>query len=305
MGILDDLFNIGNGIRSGIADVPSLLENIVTLDPHGAVTDGRKIIGDVGDVLGGVGQLGIDVGKVPEKSLGSFGKLADSPILAAAQLAIEGEKALTGSGEPTDGSGYLDSAKKLEETVESLVDDSEVIPDLWSGAAATAYDEAAKAHRQLVSSLSAGDAMVGDQLDIEAGQVSRARKTLDDTSQYLYDYGLATAWMSFVPGLNLAKIAADTAAAAAALATTNTTMLILTNNVFENARAISEAMQYQEAATKDTSGDNKLGAFVPPAQDQQQNLPPRLQPGTKYTYPKGIPLPPEYPPAIPYGTPGQ
>jgi hypothetical protein len=305
MGVMDDLFNIGNGIRSGIADVPSLLENIVTLDPHGVVTDGRKIIGDVGDVLGGVGQLGIDVGKVPAKYLGTFGKFADSPILSAAQLTIEGEKALTGTGEPTDGTGYVESAKKLRETVQHLSEKAKVNSDLWSGEAANAYTEAATGHASAVSSLSDGDQLVGDRLDIEAGQVSRARKTLDDTSQYLYDYGLATAWMNFVPGLNLAKIAADTAAASAALATTNTTMLVLTKNAAENAMAINEAMQDQAKATTDTSGDKKGGPFVSPADDQKDNLPPRLQPGTKYTYPEGIPLPPQYPPAIPYETPGQ
>jgi hypothetical protein len=282
-----------------------LLENIIELDPHGVVTDGRKIIGDVGDVLGGVGQLGIDAGKVPAKYLGTFGKFADSPILSAAQLTIEGEKALTGSGEPTDGSGYLDSAKKLRETVQHLSEKAKVNSDLWSGEAANAYTEAATGHGSAVSSLSDGDQLVGDRLDIEAGQVSRARKTLDDTSQYLYDYGLATAWMNFVPGLNLAKIAVDTAAASAALATTNTTMLILTKNAAENAVAINEAMQNQAKATTDTSGKNEVSVFVSPDRDQLDNLPPRLQPGTKYTYPKGIPLPPQYPPATPYETPGQ
>jgi uncharacterized protein YukE len=314
VGVLEDLFNLGNGIRSGFEDVPALFKDIVTFDPHGAVTDGRKLIGDAGDVLTGVGQLGIDLGRVPEKYLGTFGKWADSPILSAAQLVIEGEKAMCGSGEPTDGTGYLESAEKLEDTVQHLVDTTEVIPDLWSGKAATAYDETGKEHRRRISRMSAGDGSVGNTLNTEAGQVSRTRKTLDDTSQYLYDYGLATAWMNYVPGANVAKIAADTAAASAALATTETTMLILANNVLENARAINAAREDIEAGTQDTSGDRTLGAFVDPRDDQKGNLPPRMQPGTKYHYPIGLPPPKEKPiepqnpppnvPVTPYDIPG-
>jgi hypothetical protein len=49
-----------------------------------AVTDGRKVVGDVGDVLEGVGDLGASLGKVSAGYTKTAGKLADSPILAAA-----------------------------------------------------------------------------------------------------------------------------------------------------------------------------------------------------------------------------
>ncbi|MBJ7341427.1 EspA/EspE family type VII secretion system effector [Mycolicibacterium sp.] len=299
MSVLDKLFNLGNGIRSGIEDVPALLGDVVTGDIHGVLTDGRKLIGDANDVIEGAGALGIEIGRVPAKYLGSFGKLADSPILSAAQLVIEGEKKLTGSGDPRDGAGYSASAVKFLETVETLIN-AEVNLDAWDGTAANRYDELSKAHRRIVSDMSVADAEVGRVLDTEAGQVVRTRETLDTTSQGLYDYGLATSWMLLVPGLNMAKLAADSAAAAAALGTTNTTMLILANNSLENSRQIGTAAETYEAAKKDSSGE---GRFATPEQDQLGNLPTRLHPDTKYTPVKPTTPPPSGPPATPYDAP--
>lgn len=299
MSVLDKLFNLGNGIRSGIEDVPALLGDIVTGDIHGVLTDGRKLIGDANDVIEGAGALGIEIGGVPAKYLGSFGKLADSPILSAAQLVIEGEKKLTGSGDPHGGAGYSASAVKFQETVETLID-AEVNPDAWNGTAATNYDEASKAHRRIVSRMSVADAKVGSVLDTEAGQVVRTRETLDTASQGLYDYGLATSWMLLVPGLNMAKLAADSAAAAAALGTTNTTMLVLANNSLENSRKIGTAAETYAEAKKDTSGG---GRFSEPQEDQKDNLPTRLHPDTKYTPVKPTIPPPSGPPATPYDAP--
>lgn len=299
MSVLDKLFNLGNGISSGIEDLPALFGDIVTGDIHGVLTDGRKLIGDANDVIEGAGALGIEIGRLPTKYLGSFGKLADSPILSAAQLVIEGEKKLTGSGDPHGGAGYSASAVKFEETVETLIH-AEVNLDAWDGTAATYYDKASKAHRKIVSNMSVADADVGSVLDTEAGQVARTRETLDTTSQGLYDYGLATSWMLLVPGLNMAKLAADSAAAAAALGTTNTTMLVLASNSLENSRKIGTAAETYAAAKKDTSGS---GRFAEPKQDQLENLPTRLQPDTTYTPVKPTTPPPAGPPARPYDAP--
>lgn len=299
MSVLEKLFNLGNGIRSGIEDLPALLGDVVTGDVHGVLTDGRKLIGDANDVIEGAGALGIEMGRIPAKYLGSFGKLADSPILSAAQLVIEGEKKLTGSGDPHGGDGYSASAVKLQETVETLIQ-AEVNPDAWDGTAATTYDEASKAHRRIVSDMSVADAAIGRVLDTEAGQVSRTRETLDSASERLYDYGLATSWMAFVPGLNATKLAADAAAAGAALATTNTTMLILANNSLENAGRIDTSSETYTAAEKDTSGG---GRFAEPQQDQLGNLPTRLHPDTKYTPVNPMTPPPSGPPATPYDAP--
>jgi hypothetical protein len=74
VSVLDELFNLGNGIRSGFQDVPSVLEHVLTGDVHGVVTDGRKLIGDAGDVIEGAGALGLELGNVPAKYAGSLGR---------------------------------------------------------------------------------------------------------------------------------------------------------------------------------------------------------------------------------------
>ncbi|MGH3644653.1 MAG: EspA/EspE family type VII secretion system effector [Mycobacterium sp.] len=306
MDLFKDLFNVANGIRSGVQDVPSFLGDVLKGDVHGMATDGRKLIGDVGDVLDGVGGLGVSMGKVSARYAGAVGKLADSPILSAAQLAIEAEKATTGSGDPEDGNGYQESARRLEECVETLID-AEPRADRWDGIASRTYDEANKTHRRQTSAAQDADSKIGAILATEADQVSRTRQTLDDTSQYLYDYGLATAVVSFIPGANIAKMIADAAAASAALATTNTTMLILANNALENASRVREHLsKYNdtvEAAARDAPSD--VGPdmpFVDPRTDQA-DLPGRIQPGAEHTTPSPE-EPIEYgPPATPYDDP--
>ena len=298
MGLLEDLFNVGNGIRSGVGDVPGFVRDVLTGDVHGAVTDGRKIIGDVGDVLQGVEGLGVHLGTVPARYAGTAGKMADSPILAAAQLAIEAQKALTGSGTPEEGNGYRESAKRLNEAVETLVD-ARPQNDRWDGAASREYANRNDTHRRHTSNVQVADEKIGEILSIESGQVSRARRTLDETSQGLYDYGLATAWMNLVPGLNAAKLASDTAAAASALATTQTTMSILSKNALENALRIRSLITDYERAATDKSGDGgACGTLIPPKDDLNRR-PSRLDANEPYTVP-----PPENPrsgpPAIPY-----
>lgn len=301
MGLLEDLLNLGNGVRSGVGDVPGFVRDVLTGDVHGAVTDGRKIIGGVGDVLHGVEGLGVHMGPVPARYAGTAGKIADSPILAGAQLAIEAQKALTGSGAPEDGNGYRESAKRLNEAVETLVDASPQ-NDRWDGAASQEYKGINDSHRVHTSNVQVADEKIGEILSIEAGQVSRARRTLDETSQGLYDYGLATAWMNVVPGLNAAKLAADTAAAAAALTTTDTTISMLSKNALENALRIRSLITTYEGVATDKSGDGgTCGTFIPPESDLN-DLPSRLDADKPYTVP-----PPENPrsgpPAIPYGSP--
>ncbi|MGJ6121268.1 EspA/EspE family type VII secretion system effector [Mycolicibacterium sp. Y3] len=250
--LLKDLFDLGNGIRSGIQDVPKLFQDVVTLDAHGALTDGRKVIGDVGDVLNGLGGLGMGLTEVPrqiaEKYAGSaLGRLADSKILSAAQLAIEAEKATTGSGDPEDGNGYHDSAVRMQAVVQTL-SDADPRDDRWNGRAAVTYTATNSAHRKHASAVQAADQEIANILSAEATQVSRTRRTLDETNQYLSDYGAATAWMNFVPGLAQAKAVADIAAASAALLTTNTTMAVLVADAAQNALRVRAQIDSYVAA---------------------------------------------------------
>ncbi|MHA3018752.1 EspA/EspE family type VII secretion system effector [Mycobacterium sp. BMJ-28] len=310
--LLKDLFELGNGIRSGVQDVPKLFQDVVSLDAHGVLTDGRKVIGDVGDVLNGLGGLGMGLTKVPqqiaEKYAGStIGKLADSQILSAAQMAIDAEKATTGSGEPEDGNGYHESAVRMQDVVQTL-SDADPRGDRWNGEAAKSYERTNSAHRTHASAVQGADGEIGRVLSIEAGQVSRARKTLDETNQYLSDFGAATAWMNFVPGLRQAKMVADLAAASAALATTNTTMAVLVKNAAENAARIELLTGKYTDANGDNSGkvQDKHGNPVPGApfvtqevDTGKQSRPERLDPSRPYWVP--TPDTPPNTPGIPYG----
>lgn len=292
MSILKELARIGNGIRSGVSDVPSLVTNILELDVHGTVTDTRKIMGDAGDVLTGAGNLGIEMGSAPLKYVETLTKWADSAILSGAQLAIEGEKKLTGSGSIETGNEYWASSVKLQKAVETLIRaELEEGEDGWNGTASKAYNSATKAHRQLVSDVGSADSNIGKTLEKEAEQIRQTREVLDSTSQALYDYGLATKAILAIPGANVAKVAlADTIAAAAALATTSAKMAQMVANSVENASDIRKASSHYEAAKNDTSGDGGgCNPFVDPRVDQK-DLPTRAREGTEYQPRKETPV---------------
>ncbi len=256
-------------------------------------------MGDVGDVLNGAAGLGVELGSAPIKYAGTLGKWADSPVLSAAQLIIEGQKKLTGTGDIEAGGGYSGSATNLETAVTTLIGaELKDNDDGWNGAAANAYNAATKAHRVHVSNVSVADRNIGKTLEKEARQVRETRECLDSTSQLLYDYGLATRAMLAIPGANVAKIlSADLAAAGAAVATTSSQMGVMVFNSFQNAREIEAANDLYDAAKRDSSGNaGGCGPFVDP-QDDQNDLPARARAGTKYE-PRQID--PEYgPPAAP------
>lgn len=308
MGLFEDLFQIGDGLRSGGTDAPSFVINLLEGDVHGATTDGRNLIGDVVGILDGVEGLGVSLGEVPKRYLGSAAKLADSKILAAAQLAIEGQKALTGSGEPEEGNGYRDSARRLEDTVETLIDAAPK-NDRWDGAAAEAYAEMNAAHRRLTSDISVADKAIGDLIATQAAQVRGTRHTLDEASESLYDFGLATSWMNFIPGMAAAKAAADLASASAALATTQSALAILVKNSMENAQRIGRiqedyvkslsSMDDEDRATAQTPDLAGTCGSVVGQKDDLANLPRRIREATNYEIPHSEPR--WGPPATPYG----
>ncbi|GBE64072.1 hypothetical protein MFM001_05340 [Mycobacterium sp. MFM001] len=309
MSFFPDPFKVLNGLRSGVKDAGGLVHDVVTGNVHGAVTNTRSLFGDVGDVLQGLEGLGVNLGPVPSLYAKSpFGMLSDSEVLAAAQLMIEGERALTGSGEPEDGKGYKESAKNLNGAVETLIN-ANPHADRWDGKASEAYEKTNDVHRRNTSNVQAADEQVAAILGTEGGQVSRTRETLDDASQKLYDYGLSTAWMNAFPPLRVAKFALDSAAAATALATTNTTMMILTKNVAENALRMRSQLNAYEKAREDTSGSPGDSAepgsvFVPQKDDiSDGGRPSRTDPNRPYEVPIPEGPPVNYPPATPYGSP--
>lgn len=242
MGFEEDLLDIGNGIRSGLPDA-----------------------------LNWAGDLGASVGKVSASYAVPVGDSAETKILSATRLVIEAEKATTGAGAPEDGTGYRESASRLEECVETLID-ADPHPDRWDGKAASTYQGTNGSHRSLVSKIRNADHHIATILALEADQVSQARHTLDETLRHLSDHGLATAIMSSLPGAAAAKLAADAAAASAALATTNSTMTNLVTNSAENALRIRGWIDDYTEAAKDDSGAG--GTFVVPSEDIGQGTRP-------------------------------
>jgi len=180
-------------------------------------------------------------------------KLAESKVIAAAQLAIAGMKATTGSGDPYTGEQFRDSSKRLENVVETLIH-AEPHEDRWNGTAAQVYNATNASHKRLASDVQAADNEIAGHLDVEAGQVTRTRRTLDDQSDWLTKYDLATAVMNLTPPTAGLKFAMDLAAAAAALDTAGVTMAVLVKNSLENADRIGEASKRYEKPAQDTSG---------------------------------------------------
>ena len=110
------------GIAGVATDVPSLVGNVAKGDIGQAMVDGRKVLGDGKDIAVGLGSLGANLGPVPSFLENSpVMKLAESKVIAAAQLAISGMKATTGSGDPYTGDQFRDSSKRLENVVETLI----------------------------------------------------------------------------------------------------------------------------------------------------------------------------------------
>jgi hypothetical protein len=334
MGFLDEVGKILDNVEAatpidlitGIAgvatDVPSLVGNVAKGDIGQALVDGRKVLGDGKDIAVGLGSLGANLGPIPsflEKS--PVMKLAESKVIAAAQLAISGMKATTGSGDPYTGDQFRDSSKRLDDVVETLIH-AEPHEDRWDGTASQVYNATNASHRRLASDVQAADAEIAGHIDTEAGQVTRTRQTLDDQSDWLTKYDLATAVMNLSPPTAALKLAMDLAAAAGALDISGATMAVLVKNSLENADRIGEAAKLYEGAVKDTSGNpidphRPSDVFSVPDREHQlprpndetplpgtdeNELPTRSKPEEPYTVPD-----PEEPtvqaPATPYGAP--
>jgi hypothetical protein len=243
------------GIAGVATDVPSLVGHVATGDIGQAMADGRKVMGDGKDIALGLSSLGANLGPVPsflEKN--PIMKLAESKVIMAAQLTIAGMKFTTGSGDPYTGDQFRDSSKRLENVVETLIH-AEPHEDRWNGTGSQVYNATNASHRRLASDVQAADAEIAGHLDTEAGQVTRTRQTLDDQSDWLTKYDLATAVMNLAPPTAALKFAMDLAAAAAALDTAGVTMAVLVKNSLENADRIGEASRRYENAARDTSGN--------------------------------------------------
>jgi hypothetical protein len=318
VGFLDDLGAVGEaveratpidiltGIKGAVTDVPSLVNDVARGDLGKAFVDGRKALGDGKDIALGLNSLGANLGPIPNFLQNSKAtRFTESKVLAAAQLAIEGMKKTTGSGTPCDGHEFRDSRTRLDTVVNTLID-AAPHDDRWDGTAAQVYNATNASHRRCASDVQAADHEIAGIIDTEAGQVSRTRKSLDDTSEGLTEYDLATMWMNATGPGRIIKFGLDCTAAAGALQTAGVTMAVLLENSVENAARIHGQLEHYGSAGKDTSGNPAGGCDVFSVPEHgEDDLPRPDRHATPLPDPHGGTVPPARSlPSTPYTTPG-
>jgi hypothetical protein len=333
MGFLDEVgkvldevetatpIDIITGVTGAVTDVPNLVGDVAQGNFGQALVDGRKVLGDGKDIALGLGSLCANLGPVPSFLENNPAmKLTESKVLAAAQLLIAGMKTTTGSGDPCTGQEFRDSSGHLEDVVDTLIH-AEPHEDRWDGTASQVYNATNASHRRLASEVQAADLAIADEIDIEAGQVDRTRTTLNDSSDKLTQYDLATMWMNATPPTRALKFALDCSAAALALDVAGATMAVLVKNSLENATRIQSHVEHYEKPAQDTSGTplDACGGEVFPVPDGDlpggdkraspvpdpkggTHQPTRSLPDTQYTVPEPED-PPVQAPATPYGAP--
>jgi hypothetical protein len=321
MGLLDDLagvvdvleapVKVGTGVINGVKDAAGVVSSTIDGDYGQAVHDGRKLMGDAVDVAEGLSALGASTGTLPTAfPVAKNVLIAESPVLAAAQMAIEGLKLTTGSGTPCNGDEFRGSSELLNKAVDTLIDADPHV-DRWDGTASQVYEATNGSHYSLASDVKVADEDIAGHLDTEADQVVRTRSALDTVSESLKNYDLATQWMNATGAGRVIKFGLDVAAAGSGLEAASATLAILVKNSLENASRIRSRIELYEAAAKDTSGNSMGGCDVFSIPDEQLpgnnastpmpdpadgTIPPsRSLPGTKYTVPEleePIPQPP-------------
>lgn len=269
----------------------------------GLLGEALDLLRRYGDVIGVSG----DKPPGPLDRLPNLGvvNLAGSPILASAQVAIQGMKATTGSGEPQEGEAFEKSADLYEEAGNLLIDAS-VKVDLWDGTAAEAYESTNDAHRHQTLEVAEADREMKQSLSRLAAQVNATRKDLQDAIDFLSDYDTTTSWMNAIPGGAAVKAAADLGVASTQLGFARFSIAKL---VAESAVVASQMRspqgRYESAAGQQKLDPNNEFPCGEPFGDERTGgqLPTRTQSNTPFTPPDISGPPVSYPPATPYESP--
>ncbi|MEW2479716.1 EspA/EspE family type VII secretion system effector [Mycobacterium sp. NPDC049093] len=331
LGFVDGLTNFAegplklvSGVVNGAKDGASFVDNILDRDMGGALQDGLKLADDAGDIVEGLTSLGFGVGPLPTafKSMKSLVP-AESKILWLAQMAIDGMKSTTGSGNPTNGDEFRGSSERLATAVTTLIA-AEPHTDRWDGTASQVYNAVNASHRRVTFEVQNADIGVADILDDEAKQVGHTRETLDDQIDWLKVYDYATMAMNATGPSAALKMLLDTAAAATATGIAGSAIGVLFKNSLENAWRIRDQLDGYENGARDTSGnpDGACEVFSMPKNPEEElprydrladklpedpyspiEAPTRSRPETKYTVPSPEDPIVYGPPATPYGNP--
>lgn len=234
--------------------------------------------------------------------------LAGSPILAAAQITIQGMKTTTGSGEPQAGEAFEKSADLYEEAGNLLID-AAPIPDRWDGTAAGAYGAKSREHRGLTLEVSAADQEMRNVLSRLAAQVTSTRTDLQGAIDFLSDYDTSTSWMNFIPGGAAVKAASDAAVAASQLGAAEVSL----GKLLAESALVAHSMRvplgrYEEAAKQkmlDSDPDDERFPCGEPFGDERKDgtLPKRTDTERPFVPPEPVGPAADYPSATPYQSP--
>lgn len=303
VGNVVDVVEGGVGaVESGVDFVGSVLDG----DLAGATRDGYEFVENARDVLDGVRDLGVSIGRVPSRFVDNpILELANSPPIELAQRVIAGMRLTTGSGDPVDGEEFKKSAKLMQEALELLID-AAPHDDHWSGAASLVYAAANRSNRVAASGAQTADWNIADFLEAEAEHVVRTREALDDIDEYLFQFALSTAWMNAIPGGRAAKLIVDGGAAATGLASAERVLHTLVTDSVERGGKIRAQLDLYARAFEHEPLDEAHcdGPFVTPELDRSPGGKPRRFDNPEYTVPEPVEPWEHGPPAIPYSAGG-
>jgi hypothetical protein len=250
-----------------------------------------SLLGEAWDLLRKYGDIiGVDWDGAPgplDKS-GAASELfsfASSPILAGAQVVIQGMKLTTGSGEPQTGEAFETSAKLYDDAANVLIQTEVQDPAQWDGTAATAYEQKDRTHRHQTFEVAEAETNMRKHLSELGGQVKDTRQTLDDRFNFLSDYDTVTSWMNAIPGGAAVKAAADMAVASTQIEWANVSMAkLLATSVLNASRIRDEVETYANTAAQELFGNVPCGE---PFGDERTagTLPTRVDPNAPYQPP--------------------
>ncbi|AKS32671.1 EspA/EspE family type VII secretion system effector [Mycolicibacterium goodii] len=262
-----------------------------------------ELLGKYGDVVGFDRSKGLGLlDKLPNLGVLS---LASSPIIAGAQLVINGMKLTTGSGEPEDGEAFKKSGQLYEEAGHELIQ-ADVNSTAWDGTAAETYKSKNDEHRHQVLEVAVAEQNMQRLLSALAARVTATRNTLDDRVKFLSDYDAATSWMNSVAGGAAVKAISDIAVAAEQTTEARIAMArLVAESVSTSFDIRNQIDTYQKAAELEfVDSDDSFPCGEPFGDERTRGtLPRRTEADTPYTVPDTDEPPVEYPPATPYGVP--
>ncbi|MFV8048304.1 EspA/EspE family type VII secretion system effector [Mycobacterium sp. 48b] len=265
MGLLGDIADFGKGV----------IANNLKWTERAAKVGEFIARNTVGPELEQVGKFGGQIVDLSQKATNFFAsqigqrliRTARSPILAAGQQTIESMKHSTGVGAPENGQRFGQGADKMGAVGQVLA--SAFPDDSWNSGGAGVYASRNTEQVGRVQTMLGLDNMVAGVLTAEAGQITAARDSLDEHSDWLGAMSLLTTSAGVIPGFGTAaQMSAEFAMVAKAVGDSSGDLKTLHGHIDQNAAVLrSAASQYESLA----GGAAPSGAeFAPPVGDQEE-----------------------------------